>query len=1522
MSSNESESDTISSFDFSRIAFCSRSELLNELKTLKLTKKKKHHRKFYNEDFPEHDKILDTIEYESVAKVEEALMETKLSTKRELEGTGIMIYQKASERTDLSLKYAQLVKKLQDVEVTEDGDTQIFKAGFDSHFLNFINNVMTMNELMANPGISIKSKRKDNTKAVGLFIGNLYNVNYYTLARVIQIAKLIKEKKGPKNKMLLEHVLTTMSVRLSHENIKMDVINNMLGRYDPDNNANKNLNPDSDAIANFCAFLADIKENKFKFYDGYESFEKIAEESHEIKIGCLIQDAFTNEESLNVYRDVALNIHNYRPELLQLQLKEEFNKVIAKFDAKKQKFDLENVNKFSHVGNMIVEFYTAGLIEDDLVETYLNALKGSKMPKKIFRWIFLQVLKRYEGSKLTDYFQYFQSICIEMPEFRSNITMVKEYLQNRGTRKIITSKREKILETGAAAQPDLQEFFAKRAKHDATFKCNKISSCHFAGLRSLDILTSHIGSKFFNKTTIDICVKLSKNMLDIPSEAKIGENLEREMKLYFPYFLNDLEPELKVSNFSNLLISFYDDGLLKYKIISKWMDQIYDVVKTQKHTFHKNYMDIYVSTFKRISKNLMRDDPNSWLIHSNFVDSCEFESSKFTDFKKFKELIERFEKCSEFTSVNELKKLVIPNDKIAIKQISKFVIDFYINEKPSALLIASVFTVLADKYTPKLDKNLLQSEFQNAMCLKIGYICARDSALTSKVHQDGQLTIELIREMFMKTHITQLGLATFLITMSEMLVKYPIPVRELISLATIKWNEFFISANPISPQVQRTLKELGRAIVKASDEDPKEFMKTKDILQIIKEILDDSEQKRKIIEQEQWNKLSISTPSPRSLIKNVRLPNKIRTINEIEMKKENLISSSRSSSTSSMSNEASSKTSDTPSSIEQNLENSTNEITKLIRTSEPKILFENITEFKDFCEYFDNLEPKTSKDDEQIFDSNFVSTIKFTKKEQILSFSRKFIDRVLANKAPIIFFVQNAIKIGNFLQTPSKKTENLTFRKTLIDEILSIFSGEKILVEFMCELYNNNFISKTTMIVFVEKFKTQDPKNLILLQIFIRICGLKLANQGDKQQLIQIRTITRSFKGSVDVDENLRFIAQDLSNSLNSVISLMEKVQGIEKNVTINDLNESMNDEEFNAVLNFIKNSNETPEKIADDLITKSLINPQISVIAARKFDGRVKHFIIQKIQNLLKDVPEISISAAEFRNLIEFLANLYNVDILRNEFLNWCIEIFLKTTTEEVSCECLAIIFETCGSKMEKSNKLKLDVYLKFFETVLASNEGSIRCDYFKRITVLKARNWKSIHISENYFEDFLMLYSINDANIDELVEIFKLNDEEMEKFIQILWKVILKEAPHPSYSILCEEIFKSCENFHSMLIKFLTERWKIFINLDDEFFNENVKQRLGKVIIFVAQTYNRNLLTDDILEMWIDIKLTLKTLPEFIQIIFSILGSCKRLENNRNIRLMSLAKNIENIYFEEMEERVSVIISDLNVLNKNSLK
>lgn len=557
--------------------------------------------------------------------------------------------------------------------------------------------------------------------------------------------------------------------------------------------------------------------------------------------------------------------------------------------------------------------------------------------------------------------------------------------------------------------------------------------------------------------------------------------------------------------------------------------------------------------------------------------------------------------------------------------------------------------------------------------------------------------------------------------------------------------------------------------------------------------------------------------------------------------------------------------------------------------------------------------------DHHFFAPSSILSYNFTTKDQVEEFCRRFIARVIANDTPLLFFVQSAMKIGPILQNLYVlKSQNATFKKVLIDEILAEFKGEKILVELMCELYNLSFVSKASMIAFVEKFKSPKPENVVLLQTFVRTSGLKLASQGDKQQLSQIRSIAKSIKNNSEIDEESKFIAQDLTTTLNLVITMIDNGQVKAKNLTIHDLNDSLNEEEFVAIINVIKNSNESADKTAEDLLLKSYIQPKIAARAACKFDGKVKSMLLQKCQNLLKDLPEIRIASEQFRNFVDFISELYISDVVKNEFINWAIEAFLKTTNEEISCQSIELLFEKCGSKMESVNKSKTDIYFKFFKAVLAENESSIRSQYFKRIMRLRARNWRVLFLNETFYEDFLMLYSINDANVHELIIHIQHDDEEVIKFIQVFWKVLLKVAPHPTHSELCSQISKSCINFPPLLTEFLTARCKTFIALSDEFYSDDVKQRLGRVVTFVAEIYSLELIDDNILEMWIAIKLVAKIPSNFISRIFSILSCCEQLERKNNIRLKALAANIETVYYEEISVRINAIVGDLKDINE----
>lgn len=327
-------------------------------------------------------------------------------------------------------------------------------------------------------------------------------------------------------------------------------------------------------------------------------------------------------------------------------------------------------------------------------------------------------------------------------------------------------------ESEAAAQPDLRGFTASLFKLHEPFKCDDRQSCHIASLRGIDILMRHIRHKFFTTERIEICVKMTRKFSKISTEDRICERLEKEMKIYLPYFKQNLAPSIEMRGFSNLLVEFYNQGVLKHEIIENWMKLFLDAVRHQMHRFYGKYTEMYIPLFEEISQNFLSDDPNSWLKHFNFIENLEFAKNKFDDFGKFKKLVESFKTKTEFTDAKGLKSLKIPNNEIVLRQISRFLIDFYVNNKSNPSLIASILSLLLDKYTPQLDKSILQSEFQDAMCLKLSFIFASNRKNESQLLSYAALITDLLQTISTTNQSIQFEISNFCEVIMKMAAKY------------------------------------------------------------------------------------------------------------------------------------------------------------------------------------------------------------------------------------------------------------------------------------------------------------------------------------------------------------------------------------------------------------------------------------------------------------------------------------------------------------------------------------------------------------------------------------------------------------------------------------------------------------------------------------------------------------------------------------------------------------------------------
>ncbi|CAG9811735.1 unnamed protein product [Chironomus riparius] len=1461
--------------------------------------------------------IIDLIESEHDLHVYHKLMKINFISKEQLDEVGIILYEKAVFNPNLSLKCAQFVKQLGPETVFENGEKIIFHSNFDRYLMNLINSIIENYD---------DSKMTDCAvelgKNIATFIGHLFDVEFLDLKFLIEIVKAAKRKETKNNEFFIKTIWNVTDKKLKDiHGITYESFNDIITGGFELNLKNTKLDPDYNSADRFCSYLKKILfAEHYKFYEHFEDFANMREDTLKTTMTTFLENGVENSELTKIFRDLAIEIYNIRPNETKTNLVNFFNEHIDLYQYYMSIEIDEGMTNINNLGILIVDFYIIGLINEDIIEKFLNTIEWSRMSIDKFNNFLIEVLTKYRGPFMRSYFEHSKKSMTNLKARKILIPVLEELIRCRELQMERTLMHSNGCARTVANLPDFyiyalkcqsykEAFDTKNPKIQPAFICMNRPSCHFASLRGIEILKRHIGNKFFTPERIEICAKMTKTFAKFQINSNIGNMLHWEMKTYMPYHNGNTKPTRKFKNFSSLLAAFYNEKFINCNLVISWLS------KQSKESDGYHIKEIYKEFYQTVSMKLEKDNQYAWQLYSNELALSEDKQKNFDSFEIFKEICSSFNYEVNNIDLMKLKMITIPNEKSAMKLASKHLLNMYSTQTISKSALVEIISFLL---TPEIDNNLLQSVFLDVLWTTLGNKCAVCEVI-GEPFDIAKSVIDLIETLCVKAFITQQGLATLLHVIAEVSDLNPYPIPSLMNYFIQKLCQFFVGSKALATEVERTIIDVKGRIRESLKV---KYINSKLINEIVADLENILEKSRQKSEQDKGEKSveiyqdSIKSNSPDSSssspahelekndeVKNRTDQNDSKDLTDSIDENENVQNSTNStdpsmSETPTNSSEPSASTAmiEEKTALQKEPETQNNLTDPQSTSTQSKITQEDIKDYQDYCNYFDNIEPKTSDDDKFFFDSVLISTIRITEKEQVINLVKKFIKRVQAGQSTIIFFIQNVQKIGNAIQNIFKlQKQKVSFQKLLIDEIFLKFENQERLLEFMCELYNNSFVNKTAMIAFVDKFKSQSPENIILMHKFVKTCAIRLSSQGDKEQLMQIRTIARTVKNLPNYDEDLKYQAQDLANSINSLIQLLDNAQNKPQILT------------------------ESPEKLIEDLMKNVLKHPQIYVKTACRLDGKMKDLLIHNIEKIIKEVPKFVIKPDEFMNLLEFIAELYNLDFLKHEFLSWTIEIFLQSSTNEICSQSIEFLFMKCGQKMENENKHKLDIYMKYFDAVLAQDIKNIQSECFKRIQKLKNRKWKILNIPENFYEDFLMLFSMNDANVVELLDIFKVDEEEIDKFIQILWKIILKDQPHPTYSILCLEISKSCKNFGAKLTAFLTARCITFIGLNSDMFNENVKERLGKVMTFVADIYNNNLVSDQVLEAFLDSKLTSKLPSEFVTRIFSILSKCQRLNESRNVRLKTLVKDFDNIYHQGVSAQMESIINGLKSIETN---
>lgn len=408
--------------------------------------------------------------------------------------------------------------------------------------------------------------------------------------------------------------------------------------------------------------------------------------------------------------------------------------------------------------------------------------------------------------------------------------------------------RNKVPGTIATDFMDLRTFSEKLLKNppsQKTFECSNRLSCHFASQRGLDILIRHIGNKFFTAERIAICTKLTKSWSKVQIVGKHNRRFDREAKTYLPYFQNnELEPSLKVQNFTTLIANSYINRIIKPEVVTRWYDKLYEEAKkTKSNKFHGKFSDIHSSGFEVISDCLLRDDPTAWQKHVALAESREFLRNNFKDIGKFENLLNSSHQLLEFSDYAKLNSLKIPKNQITMRQMSRAIVEFYINKKPNVSLISSIFNALL---TLNLNGLILKSEFKESLCLKLGFICSKNTTVGSKLQTDAKLLIELIEYMSTKQQVTEAGIVDVFNIITDMITINPQPVEELVIFSCQKLSNFLITPELLPVETEMKIIKVNEKIQKAIEANGDSSCKMMDVVKKFKKILTKTHEKKKL----------------------------------------------------------------------------------------------------------------------------------------------------------------------------------------------------------------------------------------------------------------------------------------------------------------------------------------------------------------------------------------------------------------------------------------------------------------------------------------------------------------------------------------------------------------------------------------------------------------------------------------------------------------------------------------------------
>lgn len=599
-----------------------------------------------------------------------------------------------------------------------------------------------------------------------------------------------------------------------------------------------------------------------------------------------------------------------------------------------------------------------------------------------------------------------------------------------------------------------------------------------------------------------------------------------------------------------------------------------------------------------------------------------------------------------------------------------------------------------------------------------------------------------------------------------------------------------------------------------------------------------------------------------------------------------------------------------------------------------------VTDFDSFCyhvDYRSNMK-KDILHDEQMFNAKLIASLNISSVEELRQICERFVDRAIMYESYYLpIFGQLALRINSALLIPELDKE-ASFKNILIETIIKRFDSipveeeveleKRMVIALYGEMYNINWVKQATLNTFMNALKClkNDYSYIIFLQSLLKSCGMKISVNGSKELMIDIRDEVKRVLKKEEKDDHLRYLVHDALQQLNFIVGIREQSEQkilipessekheSNKRLSIDNLFKDMCEEAYLDVINDVKSKPiDNVEEFIEKLITKAISSCAMMVAKASRdicTTTYMREILSNKCHSTFLDYMKDENKCGSTIRLLHYIGELYNLDVFTNDFINLCFEILFEHVGEMATTG-ISVLLRNVGQKMEIANTQKLESYFLFFDHII-STEHSRRSREFKKLKALRANDWNEHGIQHSY-EDFLMLYTIENAEVEEVIGKFHSSPVEMEKFIFALWKTVLKD-PHPSYADLCKKLSKFNVDFNYFLVDFLKSRCNTFANLESQHYNEAVNCHLGKVEVFIAELYSMDVIPEYLFEIWVDPRLASKIPNCYILTILALITP--KIQATNNTRLQTLLTNLEHINEDKSQQKWNSLCGDMKDL------